>query len=268
MRKIDNHELRDIQLNILQAVDHFCRKNNIRYSLACGTMLGAIRHGGYIPWDDDIDIYMPRADFERFEILFPYQYDKYYDLGSLKRDEEWCLPFGKVYDNRTIVYEKRSKAKTPGVCIDVFPIDEVSDDEEEFKKFNRKRKTYILNLRHSQMCFSDLNSFVKNCGVALYAIRFLFSSPRKLAEKGDRFAQIYNGKGNHRLFETSMGMTVKEPFEKELFDDITDISFENQLFLGFKNYDTYLTHTFGDYMKLPPMEKRVSEHTIDAYWKI
>ena len=268
MRKIETKELREVQISILVAVDKFCRENNIRYSLACGTLLGAVRHGGYIPWDDDIDIYMPRADYEKFEQLFPRHYEKRYELGSLKRDDSWCLPFGKIYDNRTTVVEKRSKAKTPGVNIDVFPIDEVPDDKEEFQLYNRKRKSLILDLRHSQMRFSKLNTFKKNCGVLVYSAKFLFKSPRRIAERCDKYAQIYNGRGCHLLFETSMGMTVKEPFEKELFDDITDITFENQLFLGFKNYDSYLTHTFGDYMKLPPMEKRVSEHTMDAYWRV
>ena len=267
MLKIEIEELKKIQMDILQAVDRFCYENDIRYSIACGTLLGAVRHGGYIPWDDDIDIYMLRADFEKFERMFPECLDNCYKFGSLGRDKYWCLPFGKVYDVRTFVKEKRTRSNTPGVNIDVFPIDEVPKNYEEWKKFNEIRKSYIRDLRHSQMSFSKMNSIVKNIGVFVYSIKFLFSSPRKLAEKCDRFAQKYNGKGYDDVFETSMGLSVKKAFPKALFDEIEEIKFEDRKFKAFKKYDTYLCATFGDYMKLPPKEKRVSEHTMDAYWR-
>lgn len=267
MRKIDSSELKQIQIEILSAVDRFCSDNDIQYSMACGTLLGAIRHGGYIPWDDDIDIYMLRKDFNRFEKIFPQCYEGHFELGTLKRCEEWCLPFGKVYDNRTCVVEKRSKAKTPGVNIDVFPIDEVPDDYTEWKQYNRKRISYVLDLRHSLLAFSKMNSVIKNCGVVLYTIRFLLTSSRKLAEKCDKYAQIYNGKGYEMVFETSLGISVKSPFRKSLFDDIIEIDFENRKFKGFRGYDEYLTCAFGDYMTPPPINKRYSEHTINAFWK-
>lgn len=267
MKKIGNSEQRALQIGMLSVVDKFCSQHDIRYSMACGTLLGAIRHGGYIPWDDDIDIYMLREDFNKFEMLFPKCYEGHIELGTLKRNKEWCLPFGKVYDNRTFVVEKRSKAKTPGVNIDIFPIDEVPDDDIEWIQYNRKRESYILDLRHSLLAASKINSVIKNCGALLYAIRFLLTSSRNLAEKCDRYAQIHNGKGYERVFETTLGMSVKSPFKKSLFDELIGIKFEGSEFKGFQGYDEYLTCAYGDYMTLPPLNKRYSEHTIDAFWK-
>lgn len=267
MRKIDQQELLGIQLSILQAVDNFCDKNGIRYSIACGTLLGAIRHGGYIPWDDDIDIYMLREDYNRFEQLFPHCYEGHLELGSLQRDKTWCLPFAKIYDTRTLVIEKRSKSKTPGVNIDVFPIDDVPDDEQAWNYYNSQRRKNVKALHHSLLSFSRMNSFVKNCGVIFYSIRYLFISSRKLAEKCDAYAQVNNDKGYKRVFETSLGMSVNKPFLKSTFDELTDVKFENKNFKAFLRYDEYLTCTYGDYMTPPPVEKRISEHTIEAYWK-
>lgn len=267
MRRIELKELKTIQLDILTAIDEFCSSNDIKYSIACGTMLGAVRHGGYIPWDDDIDIYMLREDYNRFETLFPQTLNKYLCLASIKRLSNWTLPFAKVYDNRTLIIEKRSKQSYIGVNIDIFPIDDVPEDEREWNEYNTIRRKKILDLRHKKLRFSLLNSFAKNLGVIAYSLKFLFTSSRSLAVECNQLAQKFNNKGFDRVFENSLGMSVKQPFSKNLFDDIIDIQFEGRYFKGFKNYDEYLTCVFGNYMVLPPSEKRISEHTIDAYWK-
>ena len=267
MKKIDREELKKLQMEIMDNVDCFCREYGIRYSIACGTMLGAIRHGGYIPWDDDIDIYMLREDYSRFEELFPEVYNEHFSLFSLKRSQDSNLAFIKVYDTRTICYELNSKLKNPGVCIDVFPIDDVPDDEKEWQKYNECRRKLILDLRHSGLRLSKINSFVKNCGVLFYGIKYLFTNRRKIAERIEYMAQIHNEKGYKRCFECTLGMNVKHPFRKSLFDELIDIPFEDRLYKGFKNYDEFLTCVFGNYKLLPPPEKRISYHTFDAYWK-
>ena len=266
MKKITPEELKTLQLDILSAVDCFCDKYRIRYSMGCGTLLGAIRHKGYIPWDDDIDIYMLRKDYNRFEKLFPQVYDGHYCLSSFLRDSRVLIPFAKVYDNRTII-QKRSKNLTPGVNIDLFIIDDVPDEEDEWVSFNRKRKAMIKKLRHSSLKVSSINSWKKNIAAIVYSIRYAFLNQHTLTKEIIDFAQSYNGKGNRRVFETTLGMNLKKPFPKSLFDNIVDLPFENRLFKGFKNYDEYLTASYGNYMELPPLEKRVSFHTFDAYWK-
>lgn len=267
MRKISLEEQKQLQMDILDAVDRFCNEHSINYSMACGTLLGAIRHGGYIPWDDDIDIYMLREDYNRFETEFADEYEGKYCFATLNRDKQWSQAFGKVYDNRTYCVEKRSKLKNPGINIDVFPIDDVPDSDEEWKAYNKQRRGKLIKLRHSCLAFSSINSLVKNIGAFVFSIRYFFLDRRKLAQAISCFAQIHNNKGFHRVFENTMGMAVKGPFRKSLFDEIDYIPFEDRKYKAFKDYDEFLTSVFGDYMTPPPIEKRVSFHTFDAYWK-
>lgn len=268
MREISLEELKSIQMDILEAVDGFCSEHGIRYSMSCGTMLGAIRHGGYIPWDDDIDIYMLREDYNKFEQCFPENYEGHYSLASLNRMESWVSPFSKVYDNRTETKELRSQSSGIGVNIDIFPIDEVPDDEEEWLSYNKERRAKILDLRHSGMVFSKMNSLIKNCAVLFYRAKFMLVSRKELGRRCERFAQIHNGKGYGRVFETTLGMSVKHPFAKVLFNELEYIPFEDRKFKGFKDHHEFLSCVFGEnYMTPPPMEKRVSEHTMTAYWK-
>lgn len=268
MKKIIKEELKQIQLEILDNVDLFCREHNIRYSMSCGTMLGAVRHGGYIPWDDDIDIYMLREDYNRFEAIFPKIYKDRFAIFSLKRRKDSTYAFTKVYDIRTICHEKYLDSVNPGVNIDVFPVDDVPDDEVEWKHYNSRRRKLLLDLRHSGLRFSRINSFIKNCGVIVYWFKYFFTDRRKLVEQIDIFAQTHNGKGYERGFECVMGMNVKQPFRKSLFEDLIDYRFEGHVFKGFKDYDEFLTCAFGnDYMTPPPLEKRISYHSYDAYWK-
>lgn len=135
MKEIKNDELRTIQLDILQNVHDFCMKHDIKYTLAYGTLLGAVRHGGYIPWDDDIDIAMLRSDYEKF--LKEYK-DDIYKFTECRLDKDVHIGFGKVEDTRTIVIEG-GNTKNLGVSIDVFPIDDLCDTYEDsvayFKSF-------------------------------------------------------------------------------------------------------------------------------------
>ena len=268
MRKISLEEQKLLQMDILDAVDRFCNEHSINYSMACGTLLGAIRHGGYIPWDDDIDIYMLREDYNRFEAEFPEEYEGKYGFATLKRYDDWTLAFGKVYDNRTCCVEKRSKSKNPGINIDIFPIDDVPDSDAEWDTYNKQRRKNLLDLRHSGLTLSPINSLLKNIGAIVYGIRFYFTDRKKLTQKISDFAQIHNHKGYHRVFENTMGLAVKSPFRKSLFDEIIYIPFEERKYKAFKEYDEFLTSVFGDYMTPPPVEKRISFHTFDAYWKI
>ena len=132
MNEIQIEELREIQMSILDGVDKFCRAKDIKYSISGGTLLGAIRHKGYIPWDDDIDISMLREDYERFEKEFPECYEGHLCLATLRRRKDWTLAFGKVYDSRTMGFMIGNKSVVTGVNIDVFPLDDVPDINEEW----------------------------------------------------------------------------------------------------------------------------------------
>ena len=117
----DVNEMRKIQMDILLFIHQFCIDNGIQYSLAWGTMLGAIRHKGYIPWDDDIDIMMTRPEYDRFCKLF-HDERSIYKLYDVHTDKKWIYPFAKISDERTIRVEKNALDEI-GINIDVFPID-------------------------------------------------------------------------------------------------------------------------------------------------
>lgn len=266
MRKITSEELRVIQMDILSAVDAFCAENNIKYSISSGTLLGAVRHKGFIPWDDDIDICMPREDYNKFERLFPQTLDNHYKIWSYNKSDNCCLPFGKVYDIRTMAIERKSSCGIPGVFIDVFPFDEVPDSEDEFFEFNKLRRKKIFNVFRPQYKLSKDNSLTKNIGIILYKLRFLFTPLKLLAKDCINYCQIYNNKGYNSMYETSIGFIGKK-FNKSVFDDITDYAFEDRMYKGFNNYDEYLSNIYGDYMTPPPLEKRKSPHSFDFFWK-
>lgn len=143
-KEITMEELRAIQLDILDKIHAFCTEHGIRYSLGGGTLLGAVRHKGYIPWDDDIDIMLPRPDYERFLKEFDGKYAEL-NLQHYGNDNTCCIPFAKVYDNRTVLIEKLQKS---GIYIDVFPIDGLPE-ESKIKDYlyiynNQLHKIYFM----------------------------------------------------------------------------------------------------------------------------
>lgn len=269
MKNIDLEELKELQCEVLQAAHDFCHEQGIKYSLACGTLIGAIRHNGYIPWDDDIDIYMPRNDYDRFVEIFPEVYKGHYKLISFERSRQWCRPYANLYDDRTVWEELKSSAeKQIGVNIDIFPVDCVPDDDAEWLKFNKKRRMLIY-LQSSKFVVlrRDHRVLWKNIGLLGLKLILLPFSSRRIVRYVDSYIRQYNDKGTNRLFETSCGMIQKHPFLKEDFAETIPHKFENYEFDVMKGYHDCLTNGFGDYMKLPPEEDRHSHHYFVAYWK-
>lgn len=266
-KEITLEELKKLQMDVLSAIDEFCREKGIRYSMSNGTMLGAVRHKGYIPWDDDIDIYVLREDYIKLMEVFPKIYNNHYCLVSLERNNKWDFPFAKAYDNRTIVYEDASYNELFGVNIDIFPVDDVPDDDSIWNEYNQNRRM-LYNKRlylFTRFPFSlRPKAFVRWC---YYGFLKFFHSRRKRAELIDKNAQKWNGMGYHYVFECCQGIFQKKKFKKEIFNKTIKYPFEDRFFMGFENYDEYLRNGFGDYMKLPPVEKRVTHHNNKAYWK-
>ena len=267
MKTIELEELRTIQMGILDVVHDFCIKNGIRYSLACGSMLGAVRHKGYIPWDDDIDIYVPRSDYERLVRIFPEEVGGV-KLVSLEREPLWDRAFAKAYDCRTVLSQHRKSAMTIGVNVDVFPIDSVPDSDKEWLRYNRLRRTLIKVHMSKYSRIRKENPLLKNVDLVIRKAILLPFSSRRLACRVSRFAQRYNGKeGCGRSFECVLGMKQKRPFPSSLMDDLVSVPFEDRRYMAMRDSDAYLSNGFGDYMQLPPKEQQVLPHNITAWWK-
>ena len=264
-REIKIEELKEIQLEILKNIHKFCITYSIRYSLACGTLLGCVRHGGYIPWDDDIDIYVPREDYDRLVRIFPQVFMDRYKLVSLERDENWDRPYAKAFDVRTILFESGTTDPL-SVNIDIFPVDEVPENNLKWNIYNSIR-IFINNVYQLKFVnYSSERSFIKNFAAALVKYVTCPLSKRKLAQLIDRYSRLYNKKGYSRYFENILGLLQKKPFNKSLFDDLILLKFEDQKFYCFRDFDSYLTSGYGDWRTLPPINKQVSHHSFRAYY--
>ncbi|WP_448781027.1 LicD family protein [Bacteroides congonensis] len=266
MKTINLAELKVIQMDVLEVIDKFCTENNMHYSLACGSFLGAIRHKGYIPWDDDIDIYMPREDYERFIRIFPEELN-HIKVASMERESKWNRAYAQAYDNRTIMNEY---AKTPinvGVYIDVYPLDSVPDSDVEWIRYNKLRRTLIRTYELKYIPIRWDRSILRNIVLILGKTLLLPFNSRQMAKFISRFAQRYNGKGYNRSFECVQGMLQKYPFQSSLMTEFTRTQFEDRQFIIMKDYDAYLSNGYGNYMQLPPKEKQVPHHQFKAYWK-
>lgn len=265
MRAISQEELKELQMSILDYVDAFCKDNRIKYTLSGGTLLGAVRHGGYIPWDDDIDIQLLRDEYDRFTDIWNRTKDTHpFELISIESGNGIGYVFGKIHNPKTITYVRG--LKRTGVYIDVFPVDKVIDDVDF-----RTRRNMIKKLKRQESA-AFLLSTKSTSHIRLFqVIKCLFLTlgrPRAFfAEKINNVAKCKNSCDAPLVFEMVAGIKCKKPMPKSIFEEYVVIRFENRSYMAVKDYDTYLTLTFGDYMTPPPIEKRKREHDFIPYWK-
>lgn len=268
MKSIGIDELKKIQLDIIQEVHDFCVSHGITYSLADGSLLGAIRHNGYIPWDDDIDIYLLRDDFKKLQKVFPKKYKGHLDLLSLETDDKWNRPYAKIHDTRTIMEEETSAAyPNLGINIDVYPIDKVPDEEILWQQYNKRRRLLQKMFEAKFVKTNRQRPLWKNIIIVFSKLLILPLSTRRYAELLSSIAQKYNDTEALHVFETVQGLHQKHPFLKSDFDSVVLHSFEDRMLNVMSGYDDCLRNGYGDYMQLPPEDKRVSHHAFKAYWK-
>lgn len=264
-KPISIEELKQLQIEILQSVHDFCEANGLRYSLAFGTLLGAIRHKGYIPWDDDIDITMPRADYERFVKSFKHQYFKVYDY---RNDADYVLPFAKVADTRTLL-EENANMKNIGINMDIFPLDPLFDTQEECIDFLKSLTPLKRKFRMKILKPSHKNVWWKRIAIRMSKILVWNVSLKEIAAELN--SRIANLKKNKALYWGTPAGTdpyaYRSLYESKLFDSYILVKFEDREFYAPAGYDTMLRNYYGDYMQLPPEEKRTSPHTLSGiYW--
>lgn len=265
-------ELKKIELDILRSVHSFCQENGINYSLAYGTLLGAVRHQGFIPWDDDIDIMMLRVDYERFLQSFKHPYYQVYECNHTSSSnrlnkEKYYLPFAKVADTRTILKEKVRYETIYGVYIDIFPVDDMPNAGCGFKSFFFGKRV-INSISTLKIVRIGHRSFVKN--LLLFCANVLFSpiSISWLGRMTNKYAQKYNNQGHVRsAVFVPYDNKPKWVVDKDIFNHTRLLQFESDRFYCPDRYDEYLTALYGDWRQLPPVEKRVTHHSFDAWWK-
>ena len=256
-REVTLEEMRAIQLDMLIKVDLYCQKRGLRYSLGGGTLLGAVRHQGYIPWDDDIDIMMPRTDYEIFIKEFDTLYENY-RIQNNQTDSSFFLKYTKIFDNRSTL--KTGNIQT-GIFIDVFPIDGLphrNDLRKFIRTMNRKQRlvSYTCNSEIAPVRFQFLRRIVPLFFNHETAVRNLNSFMASIDFETAQYAGAICG-----------AYLEKEHMEASVFRNYTKLTFEGHEFQCIADYDAYLTQHYGNYMQLPPKESRVSNHDFTAYWK-
>lgn len=264
MKPIGPDELKKLQVGALLDIDRFCRERGLRYSLAFGTLLGAVRHKGYIPWDDDIDIMMPREDYDRFVESYV---SPRYEVITQSNCKGYNLPFAKVFDKRTIVHELADMKATFGVYVDIFPVDSYPDSDGQTRRLLSKKAR--LNLLHSVKvtALRKGRALHKNMALALMKVLCLPLSAVRLTLDIERLSQSCNGKG--MSFAGVLSPTDNRPkwrLPADIFGSYTDILFEGHMLRCIADYDAYLSGTYGDYMKLPPADQQVSHHANNAFY--
>lgn len=254
MKEITLEERRQIQLHMLMEIDDFCRKHKIRYSLAYGTLIGAIRHKGFIPWDDDVDIMMPLPDMLKFKELFRSKTMCYCDVDT---DSDYQYAFSRIANTQT--YNKDGLiSKTYGICIDLYPVLGLPDSIKGIKQFFKNadlelnRRLRIIRFRSRMLRFLPIKSIL-GFNKAMRRYRdFLFQYPYDKT----------------RYFFTNGGeLEMRNVYDFDLFEDMVEVSFEGHNFLSVAHYDEYLRQFYGDYMQLPPEVDRVPYHGGQYYWK-
>lgn len=260
----DLRKLQLIELDILLELDRICRKHKIRYWLSAGTLLGAVRHGGFIPWDDDMDIRMMREDYERFCKVCETELDtERFFLQNYKTDPEYRWFYAKMRRKGTEYLRAGQEAIKcmSGVSIDIFVIDNVPDGRRSRKIFTLIRRGCIKTLwsvvgvtedesRWKRLLYRVLRHVNKMVPLTIMEHLAKWSNKKKTA--GNCCIGFYQ----KNRYVSKRVPDLPSQTQASWFDESFEIEFEGFMFYAFNGYKEYLRLSYGDYMKLPPKEKR------------
>ena len=246
---IERHQ--QCSLNILIAVDKICRQYNIPYFITNGTLLGAVRHKGFIPWDDDMDIAMLRPDYETFISVLSSHLPEPLEFVGPNTSDKYPMELGKVIDGSTTLIERWSYNQLGGVYLDVWPLDAVSD-----KRWQRRLHFSAYKVMNRLLYMRNRDPYKRGHGVSSWWPRIVQSLFKNSTlqrwmhkvqtacdfDKHDGICMLDNGE--------------KSIISKQVIGKRKEYEFEGQLFYCPEDYDTYLRALYGEYMELPPENKR------------
>ena len=249
-------QIREVEIEILDYVVEICEKNNIEYYLDFGTLLGAIRHEGFIPWDDDIDIAMPRKDYEKFLEICQNIKSPTFFLQTCRTDKEYYQNFAKMRNSDTTFIENNMKHLNfnHGIYIDIFPID--SFPEKSLLQYLKLAVAVSIN----KMCTLTKNPYAFMPYRIAKIIQLLFKPIKVTAYNGIIDKILRNNKQSKYLYSLENGFDFNKIIQTALLKEKTMHKFEMKEYKIPKNFDDYLKILYGDYMQFPPANERVSPH--------
>lgn len=264
--KISEDTLKKLQqslLDIMSDFDNFCEKNDLQYFLIGGTLLGAVRHQGFIPWDDDLDVVMPREDYERMIELFSEEDQNKYTIQSIETDHNYWLPFAKLRKNNTLYDDlpTRYVKSHRGIFIDIFPLDHANSPENNiqgmkvrFAKFLRKIADFKTTALFSKDSGNTLKYVVKKMTATVFS---LVSTHRILMWQKKIIKSLASSNSNYYINVGSQYHFKKQTMKKDVYHPSKQLDFEGETFNVPGKYEVVLKRIFSEkYMELPPEDKR------------
>lgn len=257
-------KLKEIEIEIFDELDKVCRENDLEYFMVGGTLLGSVRHKGFIPWDDDIDVVMFRSDLEKLEKLY---YDGAFSedffLQTENTDKYYPLMTAKLRKNGTLFLEDCMVDNVKshcGIFIDIFPMDDISDVDSRRVKWNAKRIA-LLTTAICEIC-GYRYGIKRTTKLLCFLLRII--GVKKLKKLRNTLVTFENNKGykKNTIYPSNYGY-VKQCRNKEVYSPHCELEFEDKKYMAPHKYNEFLVQLFGtNYMELPPIEKRVTRHPI------
>ena len=263
----DIREIQQMELGIMEYIHEICQKIGVKYFLAYGSLIGAVRHKGFIPWDDDMDICMLREDYEKLQDYLISNPNERYEVMSYKNNLNYVYPFMKVQDNQTYLLEEDVRIDSNmGIYVDIFPVDGYEDDsvfKDKMTRLIKKRQLSCYTFKGITNTKSLLNSLIRYISV----IVFYFTNTNKYIGGIDELAKSRKV-DDYELVDYLIYKDMHKPvWKREWLEQTIMGVFEGKEFMIPKNYHEILTSDYGDYMQLPPVELRFSHHDFQL-WKI
>lgn len=253
--------LRKLQLTmlvILKLVDRICSENNIQYSLCSGTLLGAVRHKGFIPWDDDLDIRMTRDNYDKFIKLWNEINPEGYTLQNKENTPNFPQSFSKIRKNNTafIQFEWEKNAYNAGIFVDIFPLDRVPENKLQKRLFYFRSYKYLIYTRENLHSETGMIKAISSFLMKVTTHNHRMKSCAKYIER----LRKQNKDNSLNCIGIEMPSMLKIEFPPDVADEYVELDFEGSKFMCFKKWDEFLTAMFGDYMTLPPEDQRSWQH--------
>lgn len=271
MKALTAREVQLGELEVAKRLDEICEKLKLRYFLAYGTLLGAVRHKGFIPWDDDIDIMMPRPDYEKLvEYLISHEAEiAPLKLMHYKSSKDYIYPISRLVDTRYWIDYPNACDYGLGLFVDLYPVDGCGNTAEEADRIMHSNYKSVMMLS-----LAGLDKFQRSTSGEFIRTAVKFAAycyakcrganyfARKLDEMGKRYDYEDCEYVNLTIWDTYV-----KPFKREQFDNIQRMQFEDAMLCAPARYDEILTQLYGDYMKLPSEEEQIGHHFYTAYLK-
>ena len=270
MKQIALKEIQNIELGILKYIDDICKTNKIKYTVIGGTALGTVRHDGFIPWDDDIDIGLTGDDYYKLIEILKKDNNNQFLLLDSSVESTYPFPFAKLIDRRTSLVENNQiPIKNYGIYVDIFLYYGLPNNKIH-------RLIYFYNLKKYQLYFSYLSKTeipnktgIKGFFKTLIYRRAKMIGKDKLFKKFEKLCNKYSiEKSNYCTSNWPCSAKKYQILYSDVFENVIRHKFENIDVNLMEKYDKYLKNGYGDYMKLPPIEKRVVPHPSDVHWEV